>query len=162
MERQIVDADVPRCANLRHVKKPIDEKTPQAAWATLARAEAQMSPEEVVDALAARGHKVTAPTLRGIEGGSKKGGARLIRLMAEVYGKPTPLHVALASVPSDDPAAIVAAIDRLTAAVVAQTRDQASGMTALGESLGLVLARLGGLPERMPAGPVDRRQAADR
>ena len=62
----------------------------------------------------------------------------------------------------DDTSAIIAAIDRLTAAVGEQTRQQLSGMAGLGDALGMVLARLGGLPERTPDGQADPHQAVTR
>ncbi len=89
---------MPGCAKVPHVvRKPIEQKTPLAAWATLARDEAQMSVEEVVAALEARGHRITAPTIRGIEGGSKGASARLRKLLAEVYGTNPPGMTAPAS-----------------------------------------------------------------
>lgn len=72
------------------MKKEIADKPPLAAWATLARAESGMSVEEVVDALAARGHGLRAASLRGIEGGSKGASARLRRLLADIYGTKAP------------------------------------------------------------------------
>lgn len=72
------------------MRKPIEDKSPLAAWATLSRDEAQMSVEDVVRALAERGHAVQAATIRGIEGGSKGASARLRRLLADVYGVKTP------------------------------------------------------------------------
>lgn len=93
------------------MRKAIEDKTPLAAWATLAREEAGMSVEEVVDALAERGHSVRAATIRGIEGGSKGASVRLRRLMADVYGTKPP-GVALERTESGD--ATAAAIDRQT------------------------------------------------
>lgn len=103
------------------VRKPIEDKTPLAAWATLARDEAQMSVEEVVDALAARGHTVKAATIRGIEGGSKGASARLRRLLAEVYGTKPP-GAESATAPTVDADRIIAAIDLLRLATEAQTK----------------------------------------
>lgn len=60
------------------------------AWAYQARAEAALSPEGVVERLRTRGYAVTASTIRGVEGGSKKPGARLARMLAELYGSRPP------------------------------------------------------------------------
>lgn len=100
------------------MRKPIEDKSPLAAWATLARDEAGMSVEEVVAALGERGHSVQAATIRGIEGGSKGASARLRRLMAEVYGTKPP-GVALER--PETPDALVQALLAQTAAIAAQT-----------------------------------------
>lgn len=107
------------------MKKPIEQKTPLAAWATLARDEAGMSVEEVVAALAERGHAVQAATIRGIEGGSKGASVRLKRLLADVYGTQPPGESA--PVPTGDFGAIERAITAQTAAIVEaiRARDQA-------------------------------------
>lgn len=98
------------------MRKAIEDKPPLAAWATLARDEAQMSVEEVVDALEARGHSVKAATIRGIEGGSKGASARLRKLMAEIYGTKPP-GVALEA--TETPADLVAALMAQTKAISA-------------------------------------------
>lgn len=72
--------------------------------------------------------------------------AALERLQA-FYGTPDEQAVI-----GTDASSIVAAIDRLTEAVRAQGQQQVDGMTALAEVLGVVLSRLGGLPERTPDG----------
>lgn len=71
------------------------ERGPIGAWAYDARADADLSVEEVVDRLARIGHPVTAATVRGIEGGSKKPGRGLIRALAKVYGKMPPAEADL-------------------------------------------------------------------
>lgn len=145
------------------MRKPIDEKLPTAAWATLARGEAGMSVEEVVDALAERGHVVTAATLRGIEGGSKRGGARLVRLLAEVYGKPTPAHAALTP-PATDMSALVAAITAQTAAierlVLALGVGEADRYRALAEWAQAQVATLSPLPTPRPSEAPGPRRAS--
>lgn len=88
------------------MRKPIEAKTPLAAWATLSREQAGMSVEEVVDALGARGHSVRAATIRGIEGGSKGASVRLRRLLADVYGVTPPEQETAA--PDTGTAALVA------------------------------------------------------
>lgn len=141
------------------MRKPIEQKPPLAAWATTARAEAGMSIPEVVDALAARGHRVTEATIRGIEGGSKGAGARLIRLLAEVYGKPIPLTV---PTPTDsDPvaAAIDRLGDRLIAAIEAQGEVHARSLDTLAELLGGALSELAANLGRTPDGPAGGRGA---
>jgi hypothetical protein len=100
------------------MRKPIEQKPPLAAWATVARDEAGMSVEEVVDALQARGHAVTAATLRGIEGGSKGASVRLRRLLSAIYDKPVPGDAPLVPAGQD---AVALAIDRQTAATDRQT-----------------------------------------
>lgn len=117
---------MPGCAKVPHVRKPIEQKSPLAAWATLARDEAGMSVEEVVAALAARGHAVQAATIRGIEGGSKGASVRLRRLLADVYGTQPPGEQSPPTAIGDF-AAIERAITAQTTAIVAaiQARDQA-------------------------------------
>lgn len=115
------------------MKKAIADKTPLAAWATLARDEAGMSVEEVVDALAALGHSVTAATIRGIEGGSKGASARLRKLLAQVYGVTSPT-TALDATESVDTgmAALIAALAAQTAAMADLVNElrEARGETA--------------------------------
>lgn len=60
------------------------------AWAYESRTQADLSVPEVVDRLARRGVRVTEATLRGIEGGSKKPGRRLMRELAAIYGSTPP------------------------------------------------------------------------
>lgn len=105
------------------MRKSIDQKPPLAAWATLSRDEAGMSVEEVVEALAVRGHTVRAATIRGIEGGSKRASARLARLMADVYGVQPPATHAATPAPADQ--------DELVAAL----RDQTAAISSLVEVL---------------------------
>src|SRR3990167_10256999 len=71
------------------MKRP-EERGPVGAWAYRTRQEADLTVEQVVERLAVHGYAVKASTLRGIEGGSKKPGARLLRLIAEVYGSEPP------------------------------------------------------------------------
>lgn len=66
------------------------ERGPTGAWAYEARADADLSVEAVVERLARVGVPVTAATLRGIEGGSKQPSRRLLRALADVYGRPVP------------------------------------------------------------------------
>lgn len=54
--------------------------------------------------------------------------------------------------PQSDSEALVAAIDRLTAAVELLVERHTEGTTATAQMLGAVLGRLGGLPERTPDG----------
>lgn len=70
------------------MRKPIEQKSPLAAWAA---------------------------TIRGIEGGSKGASARLRRLLAEVYG--TTMPGALPEPAPADNAAVIAALDRQTRAL---------------------------------------------
>lgn len=131
------------------MRKPIEQKPPLAAWATTARDEAGMSVEEVVDALGARGHAITAATIRGIEGGSKGASVRLRRLLAEVYGRPMPGLPEPAVVA--DTAAVVAAIDRLSATMERAVREMTDSQTAgLGELTRVMLEVLGPLAAGIP------------
>ena len=127
---------------MAHVKTP-EERGPVGAWAYDARIGAELSVEQVIEKLPTRYHPAT---LRKVEGGSAKAGRRMLRELATVYHSEPP---GLAPEPQPaDGAAIVAAIDRLTTAIETQTRQQVSGMAGLGDVLGLVLHRLGGLPVR--------------
>lgn len=74
---------------MRGVKAPSERGT-IGAWAYEARAEADLSVEEVVERLARSGNGVSAATIRGVEGGSKKPSRKLLRAMADVYGRPIP------------------------------------------------------------------------
>lgn len=60
------------------------------AWAYEARADADLSVDEVVERLSRKGQPVAAATIRGIEGGSKQPSRRLLRALAGVYGRPVP------------------------------------------------------------------------
>ena len=66
------------------------ERGPVGAWAYEARTDADLSVEEVVARLERTGNGVSAATIRGVEGGSKKPSRRLLRALAKVYGLPAP------------------------------------------------------------------------
>lgn len=96
------------------MKRP-EERGAIGAWAYRARTEADLSPEQVVEQLRERGYAVTAPTIRGIEGGSKRPGGRLLRLLADIYGSQPP-----GIVPEPTPEAdLVAALAEQTRAIMA-------------------------------------------
>jgi hypothetical protein len=114
------------------MRKPIEDKGPLAAWATLARAEAGMSVEEAVAALAERGHAVTAATIRGIEGGSKGASSRLRKLLAAVYGT-NPPGTGLEA--TETPDVVAAAIREQTTALVSAIQARDAVIEALLEEL---------------------------
>jgi hypothetical protein len=66
------------------------ERGPIGAWAVEARDEADLSVPQVVERLAAKGYVVRESTIRGIEGGSKKPGRRLLRLLGDIYERKAP------------------------------------------------------------------------
>lgn len=66
------------------------ERGPVGAWAYEARTDADLSVEEVVARLERTGNGVSAATIRGVEGGSKKPSRRLLRALGKVYGLPVP------------------------------------------------------------------------
>lgn len=70
--------------------KTPEERGPIGAWAYRARGEAGLSVEQVADRLAAKGEAVHPATIRGIEGGTKRPGARLLRLLGEVLESAPP------------------------------------------------------------------------
>jgi transcriptional regulator with XRE-family HTH domain len=108
------------------VKTPAERGT-TGAWAYQARDESGLSVEQVIDQLQARGTTVTASTIRGVEGGSKKPGRRLLRELAAVYGSAPP---GAAEEPDEDLLAVIsrqaAAIDALAAAIEADRRSRAA------------------------------------
>lgn len=67
------------------------------AWAYQARQEAGLSVEQVAEAMAAKGHAVSPATIRGIESGSKKPGARMLRVLSSVLEAQPPEEPAPAS-----------------------------------------------------------------
>jgi len=88
-ERPKLTANVPKRAKVAAVKSPA-ERGPIGAWAYESRTEADLSVPAVIEQLARRGVRVTEATLRGIEGGSKKPGRRLLRELASIYGSVPP------------------------------------------------------------------------
>jgi transcriptional regulator with XRE-family HTH domain len=92
------------------------ERGPIGAWAQEARDDAGLSVSEVVARLAARGHATTDSTIRGIEGGSKRPGRRLLRLLGEIYGRSIPGE---ALPPAEPTAALIAALQAQTDAITA-------------------------------------------
>lgn len=88
-ERQIPYRYVPKRAKVAVVKTPA-ERGRTGAWAYDARADADLSVEEVAERLARAGQPVRPSTIRGIESGSKQPSRRLLKAMAQVYGKPVP------------------------------------------------------------------------
>jgi transcriptional regulator with XRE-family HTH domain len=96
------------------VKTPA-ERGPIGAWAYEARADADLSVEQVAERLTRAGQPVTASTLRGIEGGSKKPSGRLLRAMAKVYDKPVPGEEVN---PAADLCALVARLDTQSAVIL--------------------------------------------
>jgi transcriptional regulator with XRE-family HTH domain len=81
------------------MKTPAERGT-IGAWAYQARDDAGLSVPQVLEQLTARGAAVTDSTIRGIEGGSKKPGRRLLRELAATYGSVPP------GAPDEPPAAL--------------------------------------------------------
>lgn len=104
--------------------KSAAERGSIGAWAYEARADADLSVEEVAERLARAGQPVRPATIRGIEGGSKQPSMRLLRAMAKVYGT-TPPNERAGSVTSGgtDPASYLARVDALVG-LVQQLVDQ--------------------------------------
>lgn len=91
-------------------------KTPEqrgviGAWAYQARQEADLSVEQVAAAITDMGQSVSTATIRGIESGSKKPGAKLLRSLGKVLASTPPDAAAIRSDESD----LAAAIRELTA-----------------------------------------------
>lgn len=98
------------------------ERGPIGAWAYEARADADLSVEEVVERLTRAGQPVSAATIRGVEGGSKKPSRRLLRGLSTVYGRPAPGEpMAGTDVDTPVPAALVSALEAQTQALKDQT-----------------------------------------
>lgn len=142
--RQIVVADVPKRANLRPVKTP-SERGAIGAWAFQARQELGLSVEQVADAMAARGQTVSPATLRGVEGGSKKPGARLLRTLQQVLDSAPP--TAPAPVEGDVALAIreqAASNDRLAEAMQAQAESFTTLAASIDRAASGVVGTVGG------------------
>ena len=115
--------------------KTPEERGPVGAWAYTARTDADVSVEQVVSRLELRGISVSAATLRGIEGGSKKPGRMLLRALSEVYGQhPPSLNGARVA---GDYAELVAAQDRTTKAIERNTRVLAALLESLVRAQGI-------------------------
>lgn len=87
--------------------KTAAERGPIGAWAQSAREDADLSVEQALERLAAKGYAVTASTIRGVEGGSKKPGRRLVRELGAIYGSRAPGE------PEAEPTDLVSAINEL-------------------------------------------------
>ena len=122
-------------------------KPPMAAWIARERKRLDLKPADVAGRLRALGLEASEQTVRVWESyANRRPSPENIDGLERIFGTRSPE----AEESAQDVAAVVAAIDRLTDAVRAQGQQQMDGMTALAEVLGVVLARLGGLPERTP------------
>jgi transcriptional regulator with XRE-family HTH domain len=117
------------------VKAP-SERGVIGAWAYQARRELDLSVEQVADALAARGHSVSPATLRGIESGSKKPGARLLRVLGEALDSAPP-----GQAPTADEPSLAAAIVMLTQELAAMREERRALAERVGD-LEATVARL--------------------
>jgi transcriptional regulator with XRE-family HTH domain len=124
--------------------KADSERGVTGAWAYNARQEADLSVEEVVVALGKAGQAVSPATIRGIESGSKKPGARLLRKLGDVLGSEPPGHGVAADAPD-----LATALQALTQELAAMRLERES-MGERVESLERAVRALGGSPEPQP------------
>ena len=124
------------------VVKTAAERGRIGAWAYEARADADMSVEQVVARLERSGNGVSAATIRGIEGGSKKPSRRLLRALATIYERRSPDDMAQAGDMGDTPVPGLAAyLERIDALVATVDR-----LIAQHEADRAIIASLIGLP----------------
>lgn len=132
MHHKSYGAYVPKRATMPGMKSPA-ERGPVGAWAEEARDAADLSVPQVIASLAAKGHGVTDATIRGIEGGSKKPGRKLLRLLGEVYGSRPPGQPEEA--PPGDMAALVRELRELAEAIREERQARVDWETGLLEAL---------------------------
>lgn len=131
-------------------------KPPIAAWIARERARLGLKPLELAERLRAVGTSVTEQTIRVWESyAGRNPSAANLDALERVFGTEAPRDEPA----GPDLAAVVAAIDRLTAAVEAQTRAQDERSQATIDALAQVLLRLGGLPGRSEGGEPERHSA---
>lgn len=143
------------------VVKTAAERGRIGAWAYEARADADMSVEQVVARLERSGNGVSAATIRGIEGGSKKPSRRLLRALATIYERRSPDDMAQAGDMGDTPvpglAAYLKRIDDLVATVerllTAHEADRAIIASLIGVDEATIAERLAHLHELSEANP---------
>lgn len=128
---------MPECAKVRRVKTP-EQRGVIGAWAYRSRQETDLTPDQVVERLRAEGYAVTASTIRGVEGGSKKPSARLRRLLGKVYGSEPPGST------EPDSADLTSAIAAMTA-LAEEMRDAMAEQRALTRAVVRVAEVLAGL-----------------
>ena len=104
------------------------ERGPIGAWAYEARADADLSVEQVADQLARMGNPIKPASIRGVESGTKKPSRRLLRALSELYGKPVPGEVDMAQAGRDAMPGLATLVEVL--------ERQAAALTALAERLG--------------------------
>lgn len=141
---------MPKRANLSAVKTP-SERGPVGAWAYEARTDLALSVEQVAERIAERGQAVRPATIRGIESGTKKPSARLLRLMGQVLESSPPGRTEepppdadVARAIRDQTAVMQALVDELREARLdrdrlQRTEDQVDGLKALVGSLAVQL-----------------------
>lgn len=152
------------------MRRGIDERGPIAAWLIRSRAlfrdPGAVRPWTVEAFLATleaeTGWAPVRTTYARWESGAARPEAENLQRVVDFYaargvGGPDSPKV---EAPVIDP--IVAAIDRLTAAVEAQGRQQQEGMLSLASVLGEVMHALGGLPGRTPGGSAGQSTGAGR
>lgn len=134
--------------------KADSERGVTGAWAYRARQESGLSVEQVAAELERRGQRVSPATVRGIESGSKKPGARLLLMLAKVLESAPPgLPVEVETRPSDLATVLAALTDELRA-----WREERGALKARVDELEaqvaeLVLADPSGSGSEAPAAP---------
>lgn len=145
------------------MKQP-SERGVTGAWAYQARQEAALSVEQVADELARRGQAVTPATIRGIESGSKKPGARLLRVLAQVLDSTPP-----GADPAGEPS-LAAALSALAEELAASREERAAlrleretlsvQVEALERAVQVMASQLADLAARASAAPRAPRESA--
>jgi transcriptional regulator with XRE-family HTH domain len=133
----LIVTDVPKRANVCGVKAD-SERGVIGAWAFHARAEADLSVEEVAERVAAKGQAVKPATIRGIESGNKRPGVRLLRLLAAVLDSTPPGFPAIDE--PDEPALATALL--ALAAELAAMREERLAMRSELDDLSALVRRL--------------------
>lgn len=122
-------------------------KPPIAAWIQRERHRLGLKPAELVSRLGAQGVEVTEQTIRVWESNvDRRPSAYNLEALERVFGSQAPR-----TEEPVDTASIVAAVDRLTAAVQDHRRAVEDGITALAEVLGTVLGKLADTPSETPS-----------
>lgn len=143
--------------------KALSERGVIGAWAYQARADAELSVEQVAEAVGKRGQAVGTATIRGIEGGTKKPGARLLRLLGEVLDSTPPGSTAAASSLEERAVIAAEAQAKAIADLVAELRawregdrDRIAGLEQTVEGLLVAVAPLERATEGRPTRLVPR------
>lgn len=133
--------------------KPRAKKTPLQLWIVDSRKRLGMTPADL-----ARTTGVSEDTARAWESRGRPG-ADALAILERLFGSAAPDGDQMTGA---DLSGVVAAIDRLTAAVELQGRQQQEGMLSLASVLGEVMFALGGTPGRTQGGSSGTRSEAGR